>query len=109
MSDTGESIGTQLIVWDAEHALDVRSIANTDLNVRFFIEARGIVNAVAFKEDTTDGVKGFLLVAFHDGVDVVDYRTIQVPLQQIVSAPVDWHQGAGSLHIELEIEIGLSY
>jgi len=40
-------------------------------------------------------LKGFPFVAFVDGMNVIDHRAVQIPLQEIISASICWHLTAG--------------
>jgi len=66
---------------DSEYALDVRQVFHTDLDVSLFVEARRWIYTLAFEEDTSNRVKRLPFVAFVDGVNVIDHRAVQIPLQ----------------------------
>ncbi len=73
--------GFQLIWWNAKYSLYILRITNAYLNMRLFEEAGCFIYALAFKEDTSNRLKGFPSVALIDGVNVIDYGAVQIALQ----------------------------
>src|ERR1700733_13161165 len=72
--------GGELRRRDSKDTFDVREIAYADLDVRFFVEAGCVVDALSFEKHTSNCLKGFPFVALVDGMNMIDHRAVQIPL-----------------------------
>lgn len=90
---------------NAKDTLDVRQIADTDLNVGFLVEAGSLIDRLPFKKDASNRFKGPLAATLIDFVNVVNDGAVKLTLEEIRSPVIFRHGKTARVNIVLEHQI----